>query len=74
MESKHDRFIRIAESRTNKILDQLKLLGNCSNRHNYDYTDSDVRKIFNAIDEELKAVKMKFYVNQEKNRKFTLRP
>ena len=36
-ESKRDRFIRIAEARTNKILDMLKLLGNCACNSNYDY-------------------------------------
>lgn len=31
-ESKRDRFVRIAEARTNKIIDMIQLLGNCSNR------------------------------------------
>ena len=30
-ESKRDCFVRIAEARTNKIIDMLRLLGNCSN-------------------------------------------
>lgn len=30
-ESKHDKFVRLAEARTNKIIDTLQLLGNCSN-------------------------------------------
>lgn len=42
-ESKRERFVRLAEARTNKILDMMKLLGNCSSKSNYDYTDEDVK-------------------------------
>ena len=45
-ESKSDRFVRIAEARTNKIINMIQLLGNCSNKGTYDYTKEDVRKIF----------------------------
>ena len=60
MESKRDRFVRIVENRTNKIIDMLRLLGNCSNKSNYDYTEADVQKIFNTLERELKAAKMKY--------------
>ena len=30
-ESKREKFVRIAEARTNKILNMVDLLGNCSN-------------------------------------------
>ncbi len=59
-ETKRDRFIRIAESRTNRIIDTVRLLGNLSNRANYDYTEEDLRKIFTSIDKELKVAKSKF--------------
>lgn len=72
MESKRERFVRIAESRTNRILDQLKLLGNCANKHNYDYTDEDVRKIFSAIEKEVKAAKGKFNGQDAESQRFTL--
>ena len=49
MESKEERFVRIAEARTNKIIDMIRLLGNCSNKTNYDYTTADVKKIFTTI-------------------------
>ncbi len=60
METKRDRFVRIVENRTNKIIDMLRLLGNCANKSNYDYTEADVQKIFNTLDKELKAAKMKY--------------
>lgn len=59
-ETKRERFVRIAEARTNKIIDMLKLLGNCSSTTNYDYTEADIKKIFNAIEAELKNTKTKF--------------
>ena len=60
METKRDRFVRLAEARTNKTIDMIRLISNLSNRNNYDYSDSDVQKIFNAIEKELKLAKAKF--------------
>ena len=59
-ETRRQRFKRIAGARTNKILDMLKLLGNCSNTGNYEYSENDVKKIFNAIETEVRASKAKF--------------
>ena len=53
-ESKSERFRRVAEARTNKIIDLIRLLGNCANKSNYDYTEADIQKIFTAIEKELK--------------------
>lgn len=68
---KIERFKRVAENRTNKIIEQIRLLGNCSNRSNYEYKDEDVKKIFAAIESELKETKQK-YQKKEKNKKFEL--
>ena len=70
-ESKHDKFIRVAESRTNKIIDMIRLLSNCSNTATY--TDEDVKKIFSALESELKACKSKYQDISNKENKFTLR-
>lgn len=35
-ETKRERFIRIAEARTNKILEMMRLLGNCASTNNYE--------------------------------------
>ncbi len=68
---KKERFKRVAEGRTNKIIDQIRLLGNCSNRSNYEYSDEDVKKIFSAIEQELRDAKAK-YQSRERSRKFEL--
>ena len=59
-ETNRERFIRIAEARTQKIIDMIELLGNCSNQYNYEYTQKDVDKMFSAIESALKASKARF--------------
>lgn len=72
-ETKRDKFIRLAEARTNKIIDMLQLLGNCSNSNAYDYTQQDVEKIFNAIEAEVREAKKKFNkIESKKNNRFSL--
>ena len=68
---KRERFRRVAVGRTNKIIDQIRLLGNCANRSNYEYSEEDVQKIFNAIESELRDVRAK-YQAKKKNNKFPL--
>jgi len=60
MNKKRDRFEKVAVARVNKVIKDLKLLGNCSNRNNYDYSEKDIRKIFSAIDNEVKKMKTKY--------------
>lgn len=72
-ETKRDKFVRLAEARTNKIIDMIQLLGNCSNANAYDYTQQDVDKIFGAIETELREAKKKFNkVESKKGSRFTL--
>lgn len=71
-ESKRERFVRIAEARTNKILEMMRLLGNCSSKSNYEYTDEDIKKIFSALEKELKNTKNRFLGIDSANEKFTL--
>lgn len=59
-ESKRENFRRLASQRTNTVLERLRILGNCANPALYEYTDEDVRKIFRAIDSEVRAIKAKF--------------
>lgn len=71
-ETKRERFIRLAEARTNKILEMMRLLGNCSSTGNYEYTDEDVKKIFTALEKELKVTKNRFLGIEAKEERFTL--
>lgn len=64
---KKERFKKLAEQRTNTILKTLRLLGNCSNKNNYQYTDKDIKKIFTAIEKELRNTKNKFEELEEED-------
>lgn len=57
MESKREKFVRLAEARTNKIIDMIRLLGNCSNKSNYDYTDADIQKNLYSNRQRVKELK-----------------
>lgn len=59
-ENKHDRFKRIATKRTNEILERIRILGNCSNRSMYEYSEEEINKIFSEMDKQLRLVKSKF--------------
>lgn len=72
-DSKRARFVKIAENRTNKILDMLRLLANCSNKSNYDYDEDDVKQIFAAIEKEVKATKNAFLGIESKEERFALK-
>ena len=72
-ETKREKFVRLSEARTNKILNMLQLLGNCANTNTYDYTQKDVEKIFAAIESEVKETKKKFNkMENKKEDRFTL--
>ena len=74
LRNKRKKFIELAEKRVNKALKQLQLIGNLSNKRNYDYDQSDYKKIFRAIDEEVKSMKQKFIdADKDDKSKFKLR-
>lgn len=70
-ETKAERFKRIASKRTEKVLDALRKLGNCSNRGIYGYSNEEVTKIFSAVDSEVRRIKVLFN-SKAKSNKFTL--
>jgi len=57
---KVDRFVRIAEKRTQRVLESLRLLGQCSNKRSYEYTDEQVNKIFREIRHCLRETEQNF--------------
>ena len=70
---KAENFVRLAEARTNKIIDMVLLLGNLSNKTNYSYTDEPVKAIFDSIQQALDETKQKFLEEPtQKRKKFRL--
>lgn len=70
--TKRERFVRIAERRVNQVLDGLESLEKCSNRHNYAYEESDVKKIFGELEKRLREVRQSFSAAEESRSRFTL--
>ena len=71
-ETKEQKFQRLAEQRVNVILDKLRLLGQLSNKGNYEYTDDQVQSIFRAIQKELNATRSKFSNGSKSRIRFKL--
>jgi CRISPR/Cas system-associated exonuclease Cas4 (RecB family) len=69
--SRRERFVQVAEKRTNAVLKKLQVLANCANRQSYEYTEEDVEKIFRAIEEQVAISRAKFRTKRPPN--FTLR-
>lgn len=66
-EQRRERFKRLAEYRTNEVLKRLRVLGNCSNRSAYEYTEEEVNKIFLEIERRVKEVKAKFHFSKKRD-------
>lgn len=58
--SKRQAFRRVAERRTNAVLEKIRILGNCANTYAYEWCAQDVEAIFDAIARELTRTKLRF--------------
>lgn len=59
-ERKHAKFRELAEKRTNKALEAVRLIGNLSNRQTYVYEEAEVRKIVKALRDAVSEVEARF--------------
>jgi len=57
---KHEKFRELAEKRTNKALEAVRLIGNLSNRQTYVYEEAEVRKIVKALRDAVTEVEVRF--------------
>jgi ABC-type Fe3+-hydroxamate transport system substrate-binding protein len=58
--NKRKKFEDIAVRRVNRVIKEIRLIGNLSNRSSYEYSDEDVKKIIKALQREVDAVKARF--------------
>ena len=59
-EMKHAKFRELAEKRTNKALETVRLIGNLSNRQTYVYEEAEVRKIVKALRDAVSEAESRF--------------
>lgn len=71
-ESKKSAFKRLAANRTNNAVRNIRLLGNLSNKNNYDFSEAEYRKVFGVIESELKLAKSRFLIALNKKEKFKI--
>lgn len=69
-ETKEQRFKRIAEKRVQRVLDSLRSLSQCSNKRMYQWNDEQLKKIWTAIEREMKSCKESFKKSKPDNFKF----
>jgi ABC-type Fe3+-hydroxamate transport system substrate-binding protein len=58
--NKRKKFEDIAVRRVNRVIKEIRLIGNLSNRSSYEYAEEDVKKIIKALQREVDAVKARF--------------
>lgn len=68
------KFVELANKRVSRAMKAIQLIGNLSNRSNYDYTAEDVTKIFKALQDEIAGCKTRFElaVKKQTNTQFSL--
>jgi hypothetical protein len=54
------KFVELAEKRVSRALRDIRLIGNLSNRSNYNYTEDDARRIYRALRDALDEMKARF--------------
>ena len=54
------KFVDLAEKRVKRAIKDIKLIGNLSNRSNYNYTQEDAQKIYKALKSAVEDVKARF--------------
>ena len=59
-EQRRTKFVTLAENRTNNAIKQIRLIGNLSNKGNYNYEEKDIAKIVSALNNEIKTMKERF--------------
>ena len=68
-----ERFVELGQKRMNKLITNMRLVGNLSDKSNYEYSDEQKKKIISTIDMEFKYLKQRFNNGQSRKAKgFTL--
>lgn len=71
METDAEKFKRLATRRVNMAIKHIRLIGNLSNKTNYQFNRKDVQKIFSTLKREI-ADTEELFQNKERRQKFTL--
>jgi len=67
---RRERFLSVAERRVDSAIKSIRLVGHCSNKRNYDYTDEEWKQMIAAIKNELRVTEELFRNNGNEERHF----
>jgi hypothetical protein len=70
--TKREKFVRLAEGRTQSALNAIRKIGNLSNKRAYEYDDADVKKIIRALREAVSDAERRFSPSGDQTDKFKL--
>lgn len=67
LNEKHIKFIENAENRVNDIIVKIEKLENLSDKNRYEYTNEEIEKMFNSIEDAVKTARQSF-INKNRTR------
>lgn len=73
METKREKFVRLAENRMNNVLKQIELLSNLSNTSAYEFSEEDVLCMVKTLKKAICSLEQSFEKENNKKNKFSLR-
>jgi hypothetical protein len=63
MRDKRKKFVELAEARVKRAMNDIRLIGNLSNKSAYEFSEEDVKAIFNALRKEMDTARSRFTGN-----------
>ena len=60
MRDKRAKFVQLANQRVTRAIDQIRLIGNLSNRAAYEFDEEDAKKIIKALQRAVDTAKSRF--------------
>jgi len=60
--------VALAEARTAKAMQSIRIIGNLANKSNYEFTDLDIQRITKALEQEIKDLKTRFQSSGTRSR------
>lgn len=72
VESKRDRFVRLAEKRVLRALGSIRVIRNLANTANYEYTPEDVEAIVASLRKAVDELEAAFAAKTRSSQKFSL--
>ncbi|RWC91890.1 MAG: hypothetical protein EOS32_27135 [Mesorhizobium sp.] len=67
-ETSRENFVRLAEKRVARAINDIRLIGNLSDRSNYEFSDTQVAEILATLRNEVRACSKRFKASRKPRR------